>query len=151
MAAGAGVQPAVPDPFWFPSLRFAGRQSAFADLPVPLAVEPCSYQLARRYLERNEWPPADRLRSEEFLAAVDYNFPKPKRQDLGLIVAGGPSPISGEGFSLLQVGVQARQNDQASHAPLHLVLLVDCSTSMRWGRRMEIVRRACATCRGSWR
>ena len=30
----------------------------------------------------------------------------------------------------------------AKHAPLHLVLLVDTSTSMRWGSRMEIVRRA---------
>ena len=110
--------------------------------PVPLAVEPSSYELARRYLERNEWPPADRVRTEEFLAAVDYNFPKPKHQGLGLIVAGGPSPISGEGFCLLQVGVQARQTEHAKHAPLHLVLLIDTSTSMRWGSRMEIVRRA---------
>jgi len=110
--------------------------------PVPLAVEPSSYELARRYLERNELPPADRIRTEEFLKFVDYNFPKPTNQDLGLIVAGGPSPISGEGFCLLQVGVQARQTDHASHAPLHLVLLIDASTSMRWGSRMEIVRRA---------
>ena len=78
---------------------------------MPLAVEPSSYELARRYLERNELPPADRVRTEEFLAAVDYNFPKPKQQSLGLTVAGGPSPISGEGFCLLQVGVQARQTD----------------------------------------
>ena len=28
------------------------------------------------------------------------------------------------------------------HAPVHLVLLIDTSTSMRWGSRMEIVRRA---------
>ena len=110
--------------------------------PVPLAIEPTSYELARRYSERNEWPPADRVRTEEFLAAVDYNFPKPKNQSLGLIVAGGPSPISGEGYCLLQVGVQARQMDQTRHAPQHLVLLVDTSTSMCWGSRMEIVRRA---------
>ncbi len=112
---------------------------------VPLAVEPTSYELARRYLERNEWPPndaANRVRTEEFLTAVDYNFPKPRHQGLGLIVAGGPSPISGEGFCLLQVGVQARQTEHAKHAPLHLVLLIDTSTSMRWGSRMEIVRRA---------
>ncbi|MGO9114926.1 MAG: VWA domain-containing protein [Thermoguttaceae bacterium] len=110
--------------------------------PVPLAIEPSSYELAQRYLERNEWPPIDRLRTEEFLAAVDYNFPKPKDQSLGLIVAGGPSPLRGEGFSLLQVGVQARQTDYARHAPLHLVLLIDTSTSMRWGSRIEIIRRA---------
>lgn len=110
--------------------------------PVPLAVEPSSYELARRYIERNELPPADRVRSEEFLAAVDYHFPKPRHQSLGLIVAGGPSPISGEGFCLLQVGVQAQQNELSRHAPQHVVFLVDTSTSMRWGSRIEIVRRA---------
>jgi len=110
--------------------------------PVPLAIEPASYELARRYLERNEWPPADRIRTEEFLAAMDYNFPKPKSRSLGLTVAGGPSPISGEGFCLLQVGVQAQQTDMAQHAPVHVVLLIDTSTSMRWGSRIEIVRRA---------
>ncbi len=110
--------------------------------PVPLAVDPSSYELARRYLERNEWPPADRVRTEEFLTAVDYNFPKPKQQSLGLIVAGGPSPIGGEGYCLFQVGVQARQADNMKHAPVHLVLLIDTSTSMLWGSRMEIVRRA---------
>ena len=73
---------------------------------------------------------------------MDYNFPKPKHQALGLIVAGGPSPISGEGYCLLQVGVQARQNEDPRHAPLHVVLLIDTSTSMRWGSRMEIIRRA---------
>ena len=119
-----------------------GASPRLQTCPVPLAVEPSSYELAHRYLERNEWPPADRVHTEEFLAAVDYHFPKPTNQSLGLIVAGGPSPISGEGFCLLQVGVQARQTDDAKHAPLHLVLLIDTSTSMRWGSRMEIVRRA---------
>jgi Ca-activated chloride channel family protein len=113
---------------------------------VPLAVEPSSYELAWRYLERNEWPPADRdhnyIRTEEFLAAVDYNFPKPTHQDLGLIVAGGPSPIRREGYCLLQVGVQARQSENIKHDPVHFVLLIDTSTNMRWGSRVEIVRRA---------
>ena len=112
-------------------------------------MDPSSYELARSYLERNEFPPADRVRTEEFLAAVDYNFPKPKNQDLGLIMAGGPSPISGEGFCLLQVGVQARQIDNAKHSPVHLVLLIDTSTSMLWGSRMEIVRRALGDLPGS--
>ncbi len=111
---------------------------------VPLAVDPSSYELTLRYLERNELPPADRVRSEDFLAAMDYGYPKPPSRGLGLTVAGGPSPISDETYSLLQVGVQAWQGDVKKHAPLHLVLLVDTSTSMRWGSRIEIVRRALA-------
>ena len=109
---------------------------------MPLAIEPSSYELTRRYLERNEMPPPERVRTEDFLAAMDYDYPRPSYRGLGLTVTGGQSPISGEGFLLLQVGVQAWQGGTASHAPLHLVLLVDTSTSMRWGSRMEIVRRA---------
>jgi Ca-activated chloride channel homolog len=110
--------------------------------PVPLAVEPASYELARRYIEHNESPPPERVRTEEFLAAMEYNFRKPTRQALGLVVAGGPSPIRGEGFSLLQIGVQARQSESAYHAAKHLVFLIDTSTSMRWGSRMEMARSA---------
>ena len=44
--------------------------------------------------------------------------------------------------------MQAWQGDAARHAPLHLVLLVDTSTSMRWGSRLEIVRRALASLPG---
>ncbi len=88
-------------------------------------------------------PPPDRVRTEDFVAAIDYGYPKPNYRGLGLSAAGGPSPISGEGFSLFHVGVQAWQGD-TRHAPLHLVLLVDNSTSMRWGSRLEIVRRALA-------
>jgi Ca-activated chloride channel family protein len=110
--------------------------------PVPLAVEPLSYELARRYAERNELPPEKRVRTEEFLSAVDYNFSRPHRESLGLIAAGGPSPISGEGYCLLQIGVQARQTDSAHHSAKHLVFLIDTSTSMCWGSRMEIVRHA---------
>ena len=37
-----------------------GASPRLQTCPVPLAVEPSSYELARRYLERNEWPPTDR-------------------------------------------------------------------------------------------
>lgn len=127
------------------------RGTVLQSCAVPLEVEPASYELTRRYLERNEMPPPDRVRTEDFLAAVDYSFPRPSYRGLGLTLAGGASPIghqsaaiADEGFSLLQVGVQAWEGDAARHAPLHLVLLVDTSTSMRWGSRLEIVRRALA-------
>lgn len=109
---------------------------------VPLGVDTSSYELAKRYLDDNELPPPELVRTEDFLAAMDYGFPKPTNQDLGLTIAAGPSPFGGEGLCLVQVGVQARQilNDQ--HSPVQLILLVDTSTSMRWGSRMETVRRA---------
>ncbi len=76
---------------------------------VPLGVDGASYELTSRYLEEKELPPPELVRTEDFLAAaVDYGFPQPTGQALGLSLSAGPSPFGGEGLCLLQVGVQAR-------------------------------------------
>ena len=72
--------------------------TALQSLAVPLAIEPSSYELTRRYLERNEMPPPERVRTEDFLAAMDYGYPRPSYRGLGLTVTGGQSPISGGRF-----------------------------------------------------
>jgi len=109
---------------------------------APLAVDAASYELTRRYLRDNELPPAEAIRTEDFLAAVDYGFARPRRAALGLSTAAGPSPFGGQELSLLQIGVQAKDLTSQEHAPSHLVLAVDVSASMRWGGRLEMIRRA---------
>jgi len=109
---------------------------------VPLAVDASSYELTRRHLEDDELPPADAVRAEDFLAAVDYDFPPPKRGVLGVTTAAGVSPFGAKGVSLLQIGVQARELADHKHSPTHLVLAIDVSASMRWGGRLEMIRRA---------
>ncbi len=112
-------------------------------LVVPLAVDGASYELTRRYLEDKELPPPELVRTEEFLAAMDYAFPPPpSQQALGLSLAAGPSPFGTPGLCLLQVGVQARQVAEQPHPPVHLVLAVDVSGALRWGGRVDMVRRA---------
>lgn len=109
---------------------------------VPLGVDPASYELTRRHLEDGELPPPKDIRTEEFLAAVDYGFPQPKGHSLGLSTAGGPSPFGGPGVLLLQIGVQGREVRDKQRRPARLVVTVDVSSSMRWGGRLEMVRRA---------
>jgi len=109
---------------------------------VPLGVDTSSYDLTRRYLEGRELPRPSAVRTEEYLAAVCTEFPEPKRQPVGLSVAAGPSPFGGEGLTLLQIGVQGRRIRDDKHPPVHLVLVVDTSASMRWGGRLEAVQRA---------
>ena len=109
---------------------------------VPLGIDSASYELTRRWLEDGELPPPNWVRTEEFLKAVDYEFPYPTQQPLGLSVAGGPAPLSGQGFQLLQVGVQAARLQTVEHAPVCLVLAVDVSASMRWGSRLDMIRQA---------
>jgi Ca-activated chloride channel family protein len=108
---------------------------------VPLDVDAASYQLTHRYLEDGRLPPPDAVRTEEFLAAVDYEFPPPTREALELSTAAGPSPFGSPGLWLMQVGVQARQLQADQHPPMRLVLVVDVSASMRWGGRLEMIRK----------
>ena len=107
---------------------------------VPLDIDSSSYDLARRYLEEGRFPPPDEVRTEEFLAAVDYEFARPNRRSLELHTAAGPSPFGGPGLRLMQIGVQARQLKADKHSPTYLILAVDVSASMRWGGRLEMIR-----------
>jgi Ca-activated chloride channel family protein len=119
---------------------------------VPLGVTTSSFELARRYVADGEQPPPQTIRTEEFLAAVDYRFPRPGNggEPLAVQVAGGPSPFGQEGLRLahggetlrlLQVGVQARDLSHAKRPPMSLTLVVDVSASMAWEGRLDAVRR----------
>ena len=108
---------------------------------VPLVSSTASYELAQRYLDDGELPPATALRTEEFLAAIDYQFPRPTGQALGLSAAGGWT-LHGGSTRLVQFGVQTRGPSDERRPPARLTLLVDVSASMRWGGRLEMVRQA---------
>jgi Ca-activated chloride channel family protein len=109
---------------------------------VPLGGGTASYDLTRRYLEDHELPPPEQIRVEEFIEALDYQYPPPNKRPLALSTALGPSPFGGEGLVMLQVGVQARRPAKTPHPPMHLVLALDLSTSMNWGGRLELVKQA---------
>lgn len=120
-------------------------------MTVPLAISTSSYELARRFVADGELPPPETVRVEEFLAAVDYGFPRPVGVPLALQLAAGPSPFGGESvrgvhggraLQMMQIGVQAREVTRAKRGPASLVLAIDSSASMAWGGRLEMVGRA---------
>lgn len=120
---------------------------------VPLGIGRASYELARRCVADGELPPQESVRVEEFLAAVDYGFPRPVANPVALHLAAGPSPFGGqslraahggEALRLVQIGVQAREQTRPKRAPMSLVLALDTSASMAWGGRLEMACRALA-------
>lgn len=116
---------------------------ALAVSQVPLAVDTSSYDLAARYLAHGMLPPRGPLRTEEFLAAMDYAYPQPRAgQMVGLALAGGPSPFRGGEYKLLQVGVQAEVVRDHDRPGTRMTLALDISSSMEWGGRLEMVARA---------
>lgn len=145
-----GIKPPLVPPF---DLRYYIRYRMFPFVSpaahpklqtsvVPLGVDAASYELTRRYLEDGQMPPADAIRTEDFIKAIDYEYPAPTKQSLGVTVAAGPSPFGGEGLTLLQIGVQGRKFRDEKHLPVHLVLTIDVSGSMRQGGRLDMLPRA---------
>jgi Ca-activated chloride channel family protein len=117
---------------------------------TPLVSGVASFELWRGYLEDGELLPPSKVRTEEFLAAIDYSFPRPTNQALALRTSSSPSPWPWDepGRGLLQIGVQARDLPAAVRPPMHLTIAVDISASMRRGGRLEMLRRALSTLAG---
>jgi Ca-activated chloride channel family protein len=83
-----------------------------------------------------------RIRTEEFLAAMRYDFPPPTSSALAIRTSAGPSPFAAPNVRLLQVGVQSMTLASSSRSPVELTIAVDVSSRMGADGRLEIVRQA---------
>ncbi len=108
---------------------------------VPIVTDPASFNALRRSVQAGKLPPADALRLEELLAAVDYHFPPPTGAPLALRTAAGPSPFSA-GNVLLQVGVQAATLKPAKSAADCLLIALDSSSNLQTPGRLSRLREA---------
>jgi hypothetical protein len=116
---------------------------SLAESHAPVWTETASYELARRALAARQPLPTSQIHAEDFLAAMDYNFPTPST-GLGIRTTAGPSPLGAPGMSLLQIGVQARRLDRSKDSPASLTLAIDASAAMAAGQRWAALRRALA-------
>lgn len=119
-----------------------GRHKDFQALQVPLVTGTSSYQQAWRALADRRLLTSEEVRVEDFLAAVEYDFPPAPAGSVALRTAAGPSPFSEAGMHLLQVGVQAGALAEQTRPGTLLCVVVDTSASMRQGGRLAMVRRA---------
>lgn len=116
---------------------------------VPLEVAPSSFELARTYLSRGMLPPREAIRTEEFLAAVDYGYPMPRPgEQLRLGIWAGPSLFRGGQFHMIQLGVQAALLPDGPRPGTSITLVLDCSSSMQWGSRWGLIVQALQLLKG---
>jgi hypothetical protein len=80
-------------------------------------------------------PPPQKIRTEEFLAAMDYGFSPPENSALAVRSAVAPSPWVATGSSLLQVAAQAKALSRDRESRSHIVVVLDTSATMGWERR----------------
>jgi hypothetical protein len=125
-----GVHPFVPP----------ASNPALETCPVPLVTSSASFDATLAMVAERKLPPPHRIRTEEFLAAMDYHFPLPEGSAVGIRTAMGPSPFGTQGSSLLQVAAQAKTLPRAGQGARHLVAILDASASMRWENRWETMR-----------
>jgi Ca-activated chloride channel homolog len=121
-----------------------GKNAALTESRVPIWTDTTSYELARRAAEARQTLPAGQIRAEDFLAAMDYEFPAPSGAALGIRTAAGPSPFGSPGASLVQIGVQAGKFNRGPNLGTRLTLAVDVSAAVASGQRWEAIRRAIA-------
>ncbi|HEX2164300.1 MAG TPA: von Willebrand factor type A domain-containing protein, partial [Thermoanaerobaculia bacterium] len=109
-----------------------------------LDVDTGSWGLVASYLEDGHLPPAEAVRVEEVVNALDYGDPAPERGETFRVAAeGAPTPFApGSAYRLLRFGLRARSIDPAARRPATLVFVIDTSGSMEQGGRLELVKDA---------
>ncbi len=112
-----------------------------ATVAAPMTLGTASFDLALRAAKAGQLPPADEVRVEDFLAAMDYALPPPPTAGAALHAAGCASPLGDGGLHMLQLTVQAAAKPR-SHPPTRLIAVVDTSNGMRGAARFEAIQRA---------
>jgi Ca-activated chloride channel homolog len=120
------------------------KHNSLQSLRVPLVTHSGSYQKAWQLLGEGKLPAPQDVHIEEFLAAVNYEFPAVPPGWLALRSAAGPSAFGSAGTRLLQIGVQAGALPPQRRAGTAMTIVVETSGGMRRGGTMAMVRRAVA-------
>jgi hypothetical protein len=97
---------------------------------APISVSTDSFDRALALAANKRRLPADEVRTEDFIAAMEYRFPQPAPGELGLTVLAGPSQFGPEAARMLALGVKAGEVPQRTEGSTHLVLAIDFSTGL---------------------
>src|SRR5205085_6575796 len=84
----------------------------------------------------------ERVRSEDFIAAVEHGLPQPPAGDVSLTTLGSVSPFGPEATRLLGLGVRAGEAASRQRPSTHLVVAVDFSAGLARSGNWPWVREA---------
>lgn len=107
------------------------------------AAPDASKALSRERIESGGVVPAEELRVAEYLAYYDQHLPEPTTGQVGLdLRLGNPRVSERGGPAWLQVGLQARSDEEVGVAPLNLALVIDRSGSMADDGKMDVLKQS---------
>ena len=113
-------------------------------LSLPLVTRSGSFRGFHELLTRDEPLAPQDVRTEDFLAAVDYRYPLPDTQAVALYASGGPSPWSPVERRFLLLGVQARGEKPRKRPPVDVTFVIDASLSAPGLDALDAFRQAAA-------
>lgn len=104
-------------------------------------VDSASYTLSRNYMLQGYLPPAEAVRTEEFVNFFDYGYRPPDQGVFAVYSELAPSRF-GRGLNLLKIGVKGRRLGREEQRQAVLTFLIDTSGSMAKADRLPLVRKA---------
>lgn len=103
-------------------------------------VDNAAYTLTRSHMSRGALPPAEAVRTEEFVNFFNYHYPSPDNGMFAVYNEGAPSPF-GSGY-LLKVGVKGKVVGRDQQRPANLTFVIDTSGSMDTPDRLGLAKQA---------
>jgi Ca-activated chloride channel family protein len=104
-------------------------------------VDTASYTLGRNYMLKGFLPPAESVRTEEYVNFFDYGYRPPQKGTFEIYTRAAPSKF-GRGMRLLEIGIKGRRVGREEQRGAVLTALVDTSGSMNRPDRIELVRKS---------
>jgi Ca-activated chloride channel family protein len=106
-------------------------------------VDTAAYANARRFLKDGQMPPADAVRTEEFINyfRYDYDAPRETAQPFAVAMDVAASPWNADS-RLVRIGLSGYEMPPQDRPPANLVFLLDVSGSMNSRDKLPLVKTA---------
>ncbi len=106
-------------------------------------VDTAAYTLGRNYMQKGLLPPAESVRTEEYVNFFDYAYKAPTHATFKVYTEVAPSKF-GRGQHLLKIGVKGRRLGREEQRQASLTFLIDTSGSMNQADRLGLVEKSLA-------
>ena len=102
-------------------------------------VDTAAYTVGRNYMRQGQRPPAESVRTEEFVNFFDYAYKAPIHDTFKVYTEVAPSKF-GRGMHLMKIGVKGRRLGREEQRQASLTFLIDTSGSMNQPDRLGLVQ-----------
>ena len=109
---------------------------------ISVDVDTASYANMRRFLNRDQLPPANSIRVEELINYFKYDYPEPEGDEPFSVTTELAQCPWQPSHRLAMVGLKAKAIDKAKRPPTNLVFLLDVSGSMRASNKLPLVQQS---------